>query len=281
MKFIRFLLFLGFFMPVVSFAASDSGFQSASQLLTAARRGDTRTVQILINNGADVNYVDSTGLSLVCTAVMNNDARAIQILQMYGADASQCDRQIKNYKQKTRVAARGEEYGFFSGLSSSHILALSAVGVAAIIGGVALLTDAFDAKNSNYNPSSGGSHSSSGGGGGGNTSSLTKLFAQDLPYGPACSGSGCPSDYTTWQDSNDFSYMSNNTTQDTFNYLMVAHAYNAFVRGYLGMVTVRLASNLVPFDLSSLPFAEGSIPGGGKPVNVTLVTGSGVNATGS
>ena len=276
MKFIRFLGFLGIFMPVISFAASDSGFQNASQLLTAARRGDTQTVQILINRGADVNYVDSTGLSLVCTAVMNNDARAIQILQMYGADASKCDRQIKNYKQKARVAERGEEYGFFSGLSSSHILALSAVGVAAIIGGVALLTDAFDAKNSNYN-SSGGSHSGGGGGSGGSTGSTSALFTQNLPYGPACSGSVCPNDFTTWQDSNDFTYMSNVSIQNTFNYLMVARAYNAFVRGYEGMRTVRNDTTKAVFDLSYYPFNE--TPNGGKPINVAMITASGVNAT--
>ena len=114
-RFMRIMRFLGVFLvllPCVSFGAGRGDFQTASRLLTAARRGDTQTVQVLINNGADVNYVDATGMSLVCTAVMNNDKRAIQILQMYGADASNCDRQIKQYKQKSRVAARGEETGF-------------------------------------------------------------------------------------------------------------------------------------------------------------------------
>ena len=143
MKFTRFLVALALFVPVASFGAASSSFQNAAQLLVAARRGDTQTVQILINSGVDVNYVDSTGLSLVCTAVMNNDTRAIQILQMYGADASNCERQIKQYRQKTTVATKGEEYSFFSGLSSTHIVVLSAIGVAAVIGGVALLTNAF------------------------------------------------------------------------------------------------------------------------------------------
>lgn len=275
MKFIRFLGVLLFLCPCVSFAASSYDFQNASKLLSAARRGDTQTVQILINNGADINYTDSTGLSLICTAVMNNDRRAIQVLQMYGADASNCDRQIKNYKQKSRKAVRGEESGFFSGLSSSHIIALSAVGVAAVIGGVALLTNAFDAKNDNGASSSGGSHSGGGGGSGGGTTTLTTLFTQNLPYGPACTGSSCETDFTVWEDADDFEYMSNNG----FDYLMVARAYDAFVRGYLGMSTIRIASDLTPFDLSSLPYTE--VPGGGKPVNVAMITGSGVNATGS
>lgn len=277
MKFIRFLGILWFVVPCVSFAAPSSEFQKASQLLSAARRGDTQTVQILVNNGANINYVDSTGLSLVCTAVMNNDRRAIQVLQMYGADASQCDRQIKNYKQKSRVAARGEEYGFFSGLSSSHILALSAVGVAAVIGGVALLTNAFDAKNNNSTSSSGGSHSGSGGGGGGTVTSYSTLLAQDLPYGPACAGASCPNVFSTWQDSPDFTYMSNTSIQNTFNYLMVARAYNSFVRGYLGMSTVRNDTTKEIFDLSAYPFNK--TPGGGKPINVAMITASGVNAT--
>ncbi len=280
MKFIRFLGILAFLFPCVSFAAS-SDFQNASQLLSAARRGDIQTVQVLINRGADINYTDSTGLSLVCTAVMNNDTRAVQVLQMYGADASNCDRQIKNYRQKKRMAVQGEESGFFSGLSSSHVLLLSAVGVAAVIGGVALLTDAFDAKNNNGSSSSGGSHSG-GGGGGGSTTSLTTLFSQNLPYGPSCSGTSCTPDYDFWENSDDFAYMSDTSEQDTFNYLMVARAYDAFARGYLGMSTIRVASDLSPFDLSSFGYyPEGGVPGGGKPVNVAMITGSGVNPTGS
>ncbi|MBO7042893.1 MAG: hypothetical protein J6W08_03425 [Alphaproteobacteria bacterium] len=279
MKFIRFLGVLWFLIPCVSFAAGMEEFQNASKLLVAARNGDIQTVQFLINNGTDVNFVDSTGLSLVCTAVMNNDKRAIQVLQMYGADASNCDRQIKQYQQKSKVATKGEEYGFFSGLSSTHVIALSAVGVAAVLGGVVLLTKVFDDD---------GGGSGSGGSSGerpnnnnnqNTTTDASKLFALNLPYGPACSSTGCPSDFSVWEDSQDFAYMSNVSLQDTFNYLMVAHAYNAFVRGYEGMRTIRLTSDLSPYDLSSLPYA--SVPGGGAPVNVAMITGTGVNKTGS
>jgi len=276
MKIIRFLPVLLGFVPCLCFGAQNSGFQNASQLLTAARRGDVRTVQVLINSGADINYVDATGLSLVCTAVMNNDKRAIQILQMYGADASQCDRQIKNYKQKTRKAARGEEYNFFSGLSSSHVLALSALGVAAVVGGIVLLTDVFDDDNGIGSSSGGGSHSGGGGGGGG-TTTTTPLFSQNLPYGPTCENGTCPSDFSVWEnDNDDFDYMSDNG----FNYLMVARAYNSFVRGYLGMTTIRLNSDKSPFDLSQLPYASDPV-GGGRPISVAMITGNGVNATGS
>ena len=105
MKFMRFVVFCCMLLPWVSFGASSVEFQKSVNLLTAARRGDIQTVQMLVESGANVNYVDATGLSLVCTAVMNNDKRAIKILQMYGADASNCDRQIKKYKQNLRTAA--------------------------------------------------------------------------------------------------------------------------------------------------------------------------------
>ena len=96
MKFIRILVFSLFVMPMASFAGGGD-FMLAAQLLAAAKSADIQQVQALVNNGADVNYVDATGLSIVCTALMNNDVRAEQILQMYGADASNCDRQIKQY----------------------------------------------------------------------------------------------------------------------------------------------------------------------------------------
>ena len=99
MKFIRILVFSFFLAPVASFGASND-FMVAAQLLAAAKSADIQQVQALVNNGADVNFVDSTGLSIVCTALMNNDVRAAQILQMYGADASNCDRQIKKFNNK-------------------------------------------------------------------------------------------------------------------------------------------------------------------------------------
>ena len=278
MKFIRFFAVLLGLIPCVSLAAGTAEFQNASKLLVAARNGDIQTVQVLINSGVDVNYVDSTGLSLVCTAVMNNDTRAIQVLQMYGADASNCDRQIKQYQQKTRLAAKGEEYGFFSGLSSSHIIALSALGVAAVVGGIVLLADAFDSDSGHANGSTNGDRPNNNNGGT-TTTDPTKLFSVNLPAGPACSGNVCPSDFSVWESSPDFAYMSNVSLQDTFNYLMVARAYNAFVRGYEGMQTVRLTSDLTAFDLSTLPYT--SVPEGGKPVNVAMITGTGVNKTGS
>ena len=278
MKFVRFLGFLWFLFPCLSFAAGSSDFQMASELLSAARRGDTQTVQVLINRGANINYVDSTGLSLVCTAVMNNDKRTIQILQMYGADASNCDRQIKKYRQRTTVAASGEEYGFFSGLSSTHVLLLSGVGVAAVIGGVVLLSKVFDKDGGGSSSGETGDRPNNNNqSGNGNTSDPNKLFAQNIPNGPGCNGDNCSEDFTVWQEQQDFNFLSSGTN---FNYLMVSRAYNAFVRGYQGWRILRAASDLSPVDLKSLyPYTFASLPGGGKPVNVAMITSSGVNAT--
>ena len=66
MKFVRFLGFLLVFVPFVSFAASSSDFQKASKLLVAARQGDTQTVQILINQGANVMPKSVNGLKSGC-----------------------------------------------------------------------------------------------------------------------------------------------------------------------------------------------------------------------
>ena len=152
MKFIRILVFSLFFAPFASFAATDD-FMMAAQLLAAAKNADIQQVQSLVNSGADVNFVDSTGLSIVCTALMNNDVRAAQILQMYGADASKCDTQIKKFNNRTRPKKTG---GLFSGLSSAQSLTLTAAGAAVVVGGLFLLTDVFDPGNDNSSSSSGG-----------------------------------------------------------------------------------------------------------------------------
>lgn len=304
MKFVRFWLLLTFFVPCVSFGAASSDFQNAANLLSAARRGDVQTVQVLINSGTDVNFVDSTGLSLVCTAVMNNDKRAIQILQMYGADASNCDKQIKQYKEKVRIASQGEEYGFFSGLSSSHILALSAVGVAAVVGGVLLLTDVFDSGNNNGGSSSGGSHGGGSGGGGG---SVAKSFT--VPYGPAYLTSDgalntsfdISQNLVNWDTNSesalrvaDFNYLrliknvelesgDTITTSQAIldginpllqNYLLVMHGYYSLARGYMGQNIFRDNNN------SNVPILSAS-GAQSRPVRIALITGNGINPAGS
>lgn len=293
MKFIRILGLLWILVPCVSFAAGGADFQNASNLLMAARRGDIQTVQVLINSGADVNFVDSTGLSLVCTAVMNNDTRAIQILQMYGADASNCDRQIKQYRQRTRVATSGEEYGFFSGLSSTHVVVLSAVGVAAVVGGVVLLSKVFDKDNKNKNQSS-GSHSGGGGGGSGSSTSITKYFT--IPYGPAYVNSttgtvdtsfSIADNLKTWDLTNvtipmslrqsDFEYFRTDNGIGgglLDNYLLVMGGYYALASGYMGQYIFRDDTSNAPI----LPVITGAQK---RPVRVALITGNGINPVGS
>ncbi len=295
MKFIRFLVMAVLVFPSVSFGAADAGFQNAARLLSAARRGDTQTIQMLINSGTDINYVDSTGLSVVCTAVMNNDKRAIQFLQMYGADASGCDKQIKKYKQRSTVAAKGEEYDFFSGLSSTHIVVLSALGVAAVVGGVALLSDVFDSdkKNNNGSSSSGGSHGS------GNNSGETGTSASawlTVPYGPAYLTSTGTVDKTfdisdnlaTWDSTSiyekDFKYLQQGTSNNYIasgitptleNYLLDMGGYYSFASGYMGQNIFRDSDN------AYAPLKAGIVGAQGRPVRVALITGNGINPAGS
>ena len=185
MKYIRIFLFALFLIPSTVFVASaatvNNEFMVAAQLLSAAKNADIQQVQALINSGANVNYVDSTGLSLVCTALMNNDLRAAQILQMYGADASQCDRQIKQYEARNKPDT--DSGGLFSGLSSAQNIALAAAGAAVVVGGLFLLTDWLDPGNENANSGSGGGNrpgQGDGSGGDGTTSST-----ESIPIGPA------------------------------------------------------------------------------------------------
>ncbi|MBO4672160.1 MAG: ankyrin repeat domain-containing protein [Alphaproteobacteria bacterium] len=283
MKKIFYLSFVGLFLlsaPSVAAPATPqtTGFAMASQLLSAARNGNTRLVQNLINSGADVNYIDSTGLSVVCTAIMNNDMRAVQILQMYGADASECDRQIKNYRTRNNTA---EETGLFAGLSPTHKLVLGVLGTGAVVAGLLWLTDAFDSDNHNsYSVS--GSHSNNSGG---HNSNGTLQPAFTLPNGPAMvTSTGAVSttfNYDTELNKYATDYATNFTymnATDGGNYLLMMHGYAPFARGYMGQATLRTSANApVPSSLYG-QYKLGNTPvSGGIPLNVALITANGIN----
>ena len=281
MKFIRVLLFSLFLAPVASFGAT-SDFMMAAQLLAAAKNADIQQVQILVNNGANVNFVDSTGLSIVCTALMNNDVRAAQILQMYGADASKCDRQIKQYNNRNKPRGGG---GLFSGLSSAQSIALTAAGAAVVVGGLLLLTDVFDPGNDNDSSSSGGDRPGGDGSGGG-SGSATAAFT--LPYGPAMPTAKDESELYVqnldFYSPGDETILAKNfnlmTEVDGQNYLLMMHGYSPLARGYMGMRTLRSLSTREPFTAEALKNVNwrGESVLGGRPINVALVTANGINA---
>jgi len=279
MKFIRIFLFVLFFMPAISHAASND-FTVAAQLLAAAKNADIQQVQALINAGADVNYTDSTGLSIVCTALMNNDVRAAQILQMYGADASKCDRQIKQFNNRTKPEESG---GLFGGLSSAQSITLTAAGAAVIVTGLYFLTDWLDPGNANDPSSSnGGSHGSGSGSG---TSGSEGTLAFTLPDGPA----SLAADYNYTDALNFFStdsteapiYRENyELMTDAYgqNYLLMMHGYSPMARGYMGMQTLRNLSTNAPLNISGNDLGLDSVLGG-APINIALVTANGIDVT--
>lgn len=287
MKYIRIFAFSLFFLPVCAFAATNE-FMVAAQLLAAARNADIQQVQSLVNNGADVNFTDSTGLSIVCTALMNNDVRAAQILQMYGADASKCDQQIKKYNSRNKKERSG---GLFSGLSSAHNLTLAAAGAAVVVGGLLLLTDVFDSDNNN---SSGGGGDRPNGGGGDNPGGGTATAKITLPYGPAMPNAESENaNYTN--NLNVYSPSVAGVLKDTFalmnklgaasngqggqNYLLMMHGYSPLARGYMGMRTLRSTGNVpVAADVLGQINIKGEVVGGGRPVGVAMVTSNGINA---
>jgi hypothetical protein len=296
MKCVRLFIFALFFAPSALFAAND--FQLAAQLLSAAKNADIQQVQGLVNNGANVNYTDATGLSIVCTALMNNDVRAAQILQMYGADASRCDQQIKKYNQKKPQEAGG----LFSGLSTTQSMTLAAAGAAVVVGGLFLLTDVFGS--SNGNKAGGGSASQctpnesctcgsratgvcnsngkcdcSGSSGGG-----TSTAAFTLAYGPALPNAA--SETASYAGNLDFySPTTDGTIKDNFakmnangqNYLLMMHGYSPLARGYMGMRTLRMLASHDPIPLTGINLGTSEVLGG-RPVNVALVTANGINA---
>ncbi len=298
-KFVQAFLFALFLVPATAFVASaatvNNEFMVAAQLLSAAKNADIQQVQALINSGANVNYVDSTGLSLVCTALMNNDLRAAQILQMYGADASQCDRQIKQYEARNKPDT--DSGGLFSGLSSAQNIALAAAGAAVVVGGLFLLTDWLDPGNENANSGSGGGNrpgQGDGSGGDGTTSST-----ESIPIGPAYftsdgeiaySQSAYLANLQQWNPSAggirelDYNYFrpidqpSNNYVVDGLpstmqNYLLLMHGYSSFANGYMGQYTFR--------DSSRNPVKVENLTGGGQPIRTALITANGVNPSGS
>ena len=276
MRFMRIFAFLMFLVPFASFGAQND-FMVAAQLLSAAKNADIQQVQALINNGADVNYVDSTGLSIVCTALMNNDVRAAQILQMYGADASKCDRQIKKYNSNNKPRSSG---GLFGGLSSAQSITLAAAGAAVVVGGLFLLTDVLDPGNKNKSSSSQGSHGDGGDGNGGATHA-TSAFT--LPDGPASLQEDY--NYTTELDTyspsdeesifyKNFNLMTNTYQQ---NYLLMMHGYSPLARGYSGMSTLRNSSTNAPLSLAGNNLGMEPVLGG-RPINVALITANGINA---
>lgn len=281
MKYIRICAFALFFAPCAVMAV-DSEFMVAAQLLSAARNGDITQVQSLVNNGADVNFVDSTGLSIVCTALMNNDVKAAQILQMYGADASKCDRQIKQYNSKNKTKERSG--GLFSGLSSTHTLTLAAAGAAVVVGGLLLFTDVFDTGGGHSSSGTGGDRPNNGDDGGNGGGTATPAFT--IPYGPAMPNAESESaNYAN--NLNLYSPSVAGTLKDTFqlmteskqNYLLMMHGYSALARGYLGQRTLR-GNSRVPVSAEVLGTinVKGITVGGGRPVGVGLITANGVNA---
>jgi len=293
MKFSKALIIAGFVVPGVSGAWADD-FSMASDLLVAAKNANLQQVQSLIRQGANINYVDNTGLSLVCTAIKNNDMRTAKILQMYGADASNCDRQIKNYNSRNTPEETG---GLFSGLTKTQGLVLAGVGSAAVVGGLLWLTDTFSPDNGNGGggSSSGGNNNNNNNNNNTNTSGTGLFGTNGLPYGPAVVNAAGERD--TYPENLKLYYLQeitgasgtdpvpNTPNYENFvlmnanqNYLLLMHGYSAFARGYFGMRTLRDLQTNVPL-LSYKQYELGTEPVmGGRPVNVALVTTNGINA---
>ncbi|MDR1826504.1 MAG: ankyrin repeat domain-containing protein [Rickettsiales bacterium] len=258
-------------------AAPGTDFQVAAQLLRAARAGDINMVERLVNSGANVNYVDGTGLSIVCTAIMNNDLKAAQILQIYGADASRCDMQIRRHQSGLPKEGGG---GVFSGLSNAQNMTLAAGAVGLAVGGVYILGD--DLFGIGGGRSSGATGSGQGGGGGGNTGGGTVGDLRiTVPQSPT------PSEGNFWSTGPNqagWDFMKTGTIVDAPviwhipNYLYMTGGYAALGRQYTGQVTFR---NVETGALLSLTSGLVGQVDGMAPVPVALITANGIKNPGA
>ena len=288
----KFAIFAGF-LVCAGAAHGATEFETAAQLLSAARAGNVQLVETMVNSGANINFVDNTGLSIVCTALMNKDIRAAQILQTYGADASRCDQQIKQFNGRQPKSDSG---GLFSGLSTTQNLALAAGGAAIVAGGLIFLSGAFSSGNKNAGSGTNGGNRPGGGGtGGGNGSNAWS--PGEIPIGPSGTSynldqfsppnGDTPETFIRYSDFNFFkTNLVNFTPSDPTvpgsliqNYMLTMRGYSPLARGYNGMRTLR-RTDRTPFSLSNLSF-NAQVPDGGRPIGVALITPNGVNPVGS
>ena len=288
--FLRKITFLCVFFGML-FAArfAAANFQMAAQLMNAARARDIFMVERLIQAGADVNFVDQAGMSIICVLIQNNEMQAAQILQRYGADASRCNQQIRRFNENQYQYA---ESGMFSGLSDAQNLTLIGGGAALGIAGLYYLGGGFGGNGGNNNAGGGGGGGDrpiqGPGGGGPGTGTQTPQERVRVAYGPAQwdFSTNRPSEnfnmgeaMNIWSDGanqRDFNLMNNNSA-GIQNYMLLMGGYATLARGYLGQLTFRdTAGN----GHRPLALADG-MGGGGAAIPVALITRSGVNPTGT
>ena len=83
-----------------------------SDLSDAARKGDTATVQTLLNNGADVNATDEHGGTALMYAAVNGHTATVQALIDAGADVNK----LHNFGKSALILAQEKGHTAVVGL---------------------------------------------------------------------------------------------------------------------------------------------------------------------
>ena len=304
-----FAVYIGLTAGVLLVVPARANFNMSAQMLQAARIGDTATIERLLMAGANINYRDATGMSIVCTALMNGDIRAAQILQTYGADASQCDRQARRYQA---MQPQYEKQGMFTGLSDQQNLVLVGGAAALAVGGLYMFGGGFGMPGNNL--SGGGSgdrptgNNPGGGGPGTGTGNPTERIT--IQYGPLQWNTNAnrprpefdlQGSMNLWSDNlnADFVRMSGAMNPERLdpidpfqsyfiirnniavpaqqfrhqNYLTIMGGYASLARGYTGQIVARGGPNNLPLEINANTIMS--------PITVALITANGINPIGT
>jgi hypothetical protein len=106
--------FAVFSQTVSAIPISGTTGRMSVNMLKAASRGDAAAVEKYLEEGADVNYKNAKGESLLCVAKKKGDAQAVSILQNYGASDFNCNYKKQEKRKTNSRNSRGNYKNYYA-----------------------------------------------------------------------------------------------------------------------------------------------------------------------